>query len=115
VLTPEPAALDSTRAAVEAFAAIGYPASKVRTVINRVDAAGGLSLAQLRRALGREADHLLVSDWPLVSTSNREGVPFVTARPDAALSKDVYRLAHEVCQVMVAARPARRKVRGAQA
>ena len=111
VLTPEPAALDSTRAAVEAFTAIGYPASKVRTVINRVDAVGGLSLAQLRRALGREADHLVVSDWPLVSSSNREGVPFVTARPDAPISRDVRLLAEQVCAVMVVARPARRKVR----
>lgn len=111
VLTPEPAALDSTRAAVEAFIAIGYPVSKVRTVINRVDAEGGLSLAQLRRALGRDADHVVVSDWGLVSTSNREGVPFVSARPDAQISKDVYKLAFEVCKVMIVARPARRKVR----
>jgi MinD-like ATPase involved in chromosome partitioning or flagellar assembly/CheY-like chemotaxis protein len=111
VLTPESAALDSTRAAVEAFAAIGYPASKVRTVINRVDAVGGLSLAQLRRGLGRDADHVVASDWPLVSTSNSEGVPFVGVRPGAKISKDVYRLAYEVCAVMVMARPARRAVR----
>jgi pilus assembly protein CpaE len=111
VLTPEPAALDSTRAAVEAFAEIGYPASKVRTVINRFDAEGGLSVAQLRRALGRDPDHLVVSDWPLVSASNREGVPFVTARPEAPISKNLYRLAYDVCAFMVVARPARQKVR----
>jgi pilus assembly protein CpaE len=111
VLTPEPAALDSTRAAVEAFTDIGYPTSKVRTLINRFDAEGGLSVAQLRRALGRDPDHLVVSDWQLVSTSNREGVPFVTARPEAPISKNVYKLAYEVCAFMVVARPARRKVR----
>jgi pilus assembly protein CpaE len=111
VLTPEPAALDSTRAAVEAFTDIGYPASKVRTLINRFDAEGGLSVAQLRRALGRDPDHLVVSDWQLVSTSNREGVPFVTARPEAPISKNVYKLAYEVCAFMVVARPARRTVR----
>ena len=111
VLTPEPAALDSTRAAVEAFTEIGYPAAKVRTVINRFDAEGGLSVAQLRRALGRDPDHLVVSDWQLVSTSNSEGVPFVTARPEAPISKNLYKLAYEVCAFMVVARPARRKVR----
>jgi pilus assembly protein CpaE len=43
VLTPEPAALDSTRAAAAAFAAIGYPSAKVRIVINRADSMGCLS------------------------------------------------------------------------
>ena len=73
-----------------------------------MDAVGGLSLAQLRRALGRDADHVIVSDWPLVSTSNNEGVPFVAVRPEARISKDMYRLAYEV-GMMVVARPARRQ------
>ena len=83
VLTPEPAALDSTRAAAAAFAAIGYPPAKVRIVINRADAMGGLRPDQLRRALGREPDHVVASDWQLVSASNQDGVPFVVAHPDA--------------------------------
>lgn len=111
VLTPEPAALDSTRAAADAFAAIGYPASKVRLVVNRADAAGGLTEAQLRRAFGREPDHRIASDWARVSSSNSEGVPFVTAHPDAPVSRDVRALATQVASVMVSARPARRTIR----
>ncbi len=100
VLTPEPAALDSTRAAAAAFAAIGYPAAKVRTVINRVDAQGGLRPDQLRRALGHEPDHTIASDWQLVASSNQEGVPFVVARPDARVSCDVAALAASVVAVV---------------
>jgi pilus assembly protein CpaE len=111
VLTPEPAALDSTRAAADAFAAIGYPASKVRLVINRADAVGGLTEAQLRRAFGREPDHRIASDWPRVSASNSEGVSFVTAHPNAQVSRDVRDLAAQVAAVMVSARPARRTIR----
>ena len=110
VLTPEPAALDSTRAAAAAFAAIGYPPAKVRIVINRADAMGALRPEQLRRALGREPDHVVASDWQLVSGSNRDGVPFVVARPDARISRDVMELAGAVMAVVGAA-PARLPVR----
>ncbi len=100
VLTPEPAALDSTRAAAAAFAAIGYPPAKVRVVINRADAMGGLRPDQLRRALGREPDHVVASDWQLVSGSNQEGVPFVVARPDAKVSRDLAALAGSLMTVV---------------
>jgi pilus assembly protein CpaE len=103
VLTPEPAALDSTRAAAAAFAAIGYPPTKVRVVINRADTMGALRPDQLRRALGREPDHVVASDWQLVSASNQEGVPFVVARPDAPISRDVMALASSVMTVVGAA------------
>ncbi len=110
VLTPEPAALDSTRAAAVAFAAIGYPPAKVRTVINRADAMGGLRPDQLRRALGREPDHLIASDWQLVSASNQEGVPFVVTHPEARVSQDLLALAGAMAAI-VGATPSRLPVR----
>jgi pilus assembly protein CpaE len=110
VLTPEPAALDSTRAAAAAFAAIGYPTTKVRIVINRADTMGGLRPDQLRRALGREPDHVIASDWQLVSGSNQEGVPFIVASPDARISRDIMELAGAVMAIVGAA-PARLPVR----
>jgi pilus assembly protein CpaE len=103
VLTPEPAALDSTRAAAAAFAAIGYPSAKVRIVINRADTMGALRPDQLRRALGREPDHVVASDWQLVSASNQDGVAFVVAHPEAQVSRDVLALAGAVMGVVGAA------------
>jgi pilus assembly protein CpaE len=100
VLTPEPAALDSTRAAAAAFAAIGYPPAKVRVVINRADTVGALRPDQLRRALGRAPDHVVASDWQLVSSSNQDGVPFVVARPDAQVSRDVLALGTSLMTVV---------------
>jgi pilus assembly protein CpaE len=110
VLTPEPAALDSTRAAAAAFAAIGYPAEKVRVVINRADAQGGLRADQLRRALGHDPDHLVASDWQLVSAANLDAVPFVIARPEAKVSRDVLALGGAVMAV-VGAPPSQLPVR----
>jgi pilus assembly protein CpaE len=111
VLTPEPAALDSTRAAAAAFAAIGYPTDKVRTVINRADATGGLSMTQLERALGGDPDYVVASDWQLVAASNREGIPFVTARPDAEVSENVVAMARHLATVVGTPGEPRRRAR----
>ena len=50
----------------------------------------------LERALGRVPEHRVVSDGMLVVTSNNEGVPFVLASPEAAITKDVMRVASEL-------------------
>ena len=92
-----------SRRAAAAFAAIGYPPAKVRVVINRADAVGGLRPDQLRRALGRAPDHVVASDWQLVSSSNQEGVPFVVARPEAQVSRDILALGVSVMTVVGAA------------
>ena len=65
-------------------ASIGYPASKVRYLVNRADSPGGIDPLDLERALGRVPEHSVVSDGRLVVQSNNEGVPFVLASPEAA-------------------------------
>jgi MinD-like ATPase involved in chromosome partitioning or flagellar assembly len=47
----------------------------------------------LRRSLGRTPEHSLISDGHLVVQSNNEGVPFVLANPNAAISQDIARVA----------------------
>ena len=63
---------------------IGYPASKVRYLVNRADSPGGIEPVDLERALGRVPEHRVVSDGMLVVQSNNEGVPFVLANPGGA-------------------------------
>ena len=77
----------------EAFAAIGYPASKLATVLNRSDSTGGFSRADLQEALHRQIDYELVSDGRLVVAANNEGVPFVLASPDAPISVEIRAMA----------------------
>jgi pilus assembly protein CpaE len=92
VLTYDAMAIRSLAMAGEAFAAIGYPASKLATVLNRADALGGFDKGDVEQALGRKIDFELVSDGHLVLAANNEGVPFVTSSPEAPISQGVQRI-----------------------
>jgi pilus assembly protein CpaE len=89
IVTYDSTTIRNTLAVADAFRAIGYPAGKIRYVVNRADSAGGIAPDDLARALGRAPDHAIVSDGKLVMHSNNEGVPFVLASPDAQISRDV--------------------------
>jgi len=100
VVTPESSSLDSARTATDAFTEIGYPPSKIELLLNRADSTGGVSRGQLRQAFGRDPDHDVASDWQLVTQSNREGVPFVLARPEAQVSADLRAVAERVRSIV---------------
>ena len=107
IVTYDVTTIHNTIAVADTFRIIGYPASKVRYLVNRADSAGGIASDDLARALGRVPEHRVVSDGKLVVTSNNEGVPFVLASPEAEISRDVVRVAGEVmasARVPVAAR-----------
>jgi pilus assembly protein CpaE len=96
IVTYDSTTIHNTVAIADTFRSIGYPASKVRYLVNRADSPGGINPADLERALGRVPEHRVVSDGMLVVTSNNEGVPFVLASPDAPISKDLLRVAAEL-------------------
>jgi pilus assembly protein CpaE len=96
IVTYDSTTIHSTVAIADTFRAIGYPASKVRYLINRADSSGGIDPAELQRALGRVPEHRVVSDGRLVVQSNNEGVPFVLASPTAQISQDLTRTAIEI-------------------
>ncbi len=93
VVTCDSTTIHSTIAVAEVFASIGYAPDKVRYLVNRADSSGGLGLDELARALGRRPDFEVVSDGRLVVQANNEGMPFVVSSPDAAVSRDVRRIA----------------------
>jgi pilus assembly protein CpaE len=98
VVTYDSTTIHNTIAMADTFKAIGYPASKVRYVVNRADSAGGIEPGDLERALGRVPEHRVVSDGRLVVQSNNEGVPFVLADPSAQISKDIGNLAGQLLE-----------------
>jgi len=94
IVTYDSTTIHNTIAMADTFRSIGYPASKVRYLVNRADSPGGIAPDDLHRALGRVPEHHVVSDGPLVVRSNNEGVPFVLADPNAQVSKDIASLAN---------------------
>jgi len=96
VLAYDSMAIRALAMADEAFGAIGYPAGKLATVLNRSDSTGGFSKADVEEALNRRIDHEIVSDGRLVMAANNEGVPFVLASPDAPISKGIQEMAESL-------------------
>jgi pilus assembly protein CpaE len=96
IVTYDSTTIHNTIAVAEAFASIGYTHDKVHYLTNRADSSGGVSRDELARALGRKPDFEVVSDGRLVLQANNEGMPFVVASPDAAISRDVRRVASTI-------------------
>src|SRR5918999_5503228 len=93
VLTYDAMAIRGLAMASETFAAIGYPPSKLATVLNRSDAAGGFDKADVEGALGAKIDFEVVSDGRLVLSSNNEGIAFVSSNPESPIAQGVLRIA----------------------
>jgi len=93
IVTYDSTTIHNTIAVTEAFASIGYSPDKVHYLVNRSDSSGGITREELVRALGRKPEFEVVSDGRLVVQANNEGMPFVVSSPDAAVSRDVRRVA----------------------
>jgi pilus assembly protein CpaE len=98
VLTYEAAALHQARQLASTLTAAGYPAGKIRYLVNRADSTGGLSKDAIAQQIGRKPDFEVVSDGKLVLEANNRGEPFVHLAPDAAITKDVNRIAQQLSE-----------------
>lgn len=109
IVTYDSTTIHNTIALADTFRVIGYPASKVRYLVNRADSNAGIDPADLTRALGRTPEHLVRSEGAVVVPANNQGVPFVLSNPGAGVSQDVERVAAELLSVgrVVAAAGAR--------
>ncbi len=93
VVTYDSTTIHNTLAVAEVFSSIGYAPEKMQYLVNRADSSGGIGHDELARALGRRPDFEVVSDGRLVVQANNEGMPFVVSSPDAAVSRDIRRVA----------------------
>ena len=105
IVTYDATTIRNTIAMAETFQKIGYPPSKVRYLVNRADASAGIDPSDLRQALGREPEFNVRSEGQVVGPASNQGAPFVTAEPNAGVSKDVV----EVARVLLGAGAASRR------
>ncbi|HET9416826.1 MAG TPA: response regulator [Candidatus Limnocylindria bacterium] len=96
VLTYDSMAIRSLAMSAETFTAIGYPPSKLATILNRADASGGFDKSDVEQALGNKIDFEVVSDGRLVLSSNNEGIAFVSSSPDSQIAQGVRRIAESL-------------------
>lgn len=96
VLTYDTMAIRGLVMAGDAFQAIGYPPSKLQTVLNRADSNGGMNRSDLEQLLGARIDYEVVSDGRLVLMANNEGVPFIASSPEAQISIGVRKIAESL-------------------
>ena len=73
IVTYDSTTIHNTVAVADAFRMIGYPASKVRYLVNRSDSSGGIDPSDLERAIGRVPEHRVVSDGLLVVGATTKG------------------------------------------
>ena len=104
IVTYDATTIRNTIAMAETFQKIGYPPSKVQYLVNRADASAGIDPSDLRQALGREPEFKIRSEGQVVGPSSNQGAPFVTAEPNAGVSKDVIEVARTLLGAAATAR-----------
>jgi pilus assembly protein CpaE len=102
IVTYDATTIRNTIAMAETFQKIGYPPSKVQYLVNRSDAAAGIDPSELRNALGREPEYQIRSEGNVVGPASNQGAPFVTAEPNAGVSRDLIEVARRMLGPSVA-------------
>ena len=81
VLTLEIHAIRSTRRALEIFNRLGYPAKKIRIVVNRWSKNIELDQKQVENFLGEKVIGFIQSDYPAAVNSINLGQPLIESAP----------------------------------
>ncbi len=85
--------IKNVRLFLEVADQLEYDRSKLRLVINRSDTAQGIRISDVEASIRRPVDGTVVSDGRLAVLAVNRGVPFVVSHPEAALSRDITKLA----------------------
>jgi pilus assembly protein CpaE len=85
--------LHGGRRMLDIFRELGYPASKVRVVVNQYDKNAQINLQTLEKTLGAKVAHQLPRDDRQVNEALSRGVPLVTSARDSALAHGIRLLA----------------------
>ena len=88
--------IKNVRLFMEVADQLHYERSKLRLVINRSDATQGIRINDVEASIRRPIDGRIASDWRLTEHAVNRGVPFVVSHADAAVSRDVVKLARSL-------------------
>ncbi|NKJ49996.1 pilus assembly protein CpaE [Burkholderia sp. SG-MS1] len=94
VVRQTPLYLHGGRRMLDIFRELGYPAAKVRVVVNQYDKNAQINLSTLEKTLGAKVAHQLPRDDRQVNEALCRGVPLVTLARDSALAHGIGLLAN---------------------
>ena len=96
VLTLEIHAIRSTRRALEIFNRLGYPAKKIRIVVNRSSKNIELDQKQVEDFLGEKVVGFIQSDYHAAVNSINLGQPLIDSAPTSKVAGDLRQLAAQL-------------------
>jgi pilus assembly protein CpaE len=96
VITPETTALQRALLFLDAARQHGFPLERVRLVINRANARGGIAYEEIEGRLMMQDPFLIPDDISLITYSVNEGVPFMISHPKSAAAAAVVDMARKL-------------------
>ena len=96
VCPPELAALKNAARFLRLTQEFGYPADKIRLVVNRAKGPGAVSIADIEENLRIRVALRLPSDGPNVMYALNHGEPLVQVRPKSKVARGIRSLAHTI-------------------
>jgi pilus assembly protein CpaE len=85
--------LHAGRRMLDIFKELGYPASKVKVIVNQYEKNARINLATLEDTFGAKVAHHLPRDEKQATEALNQGVPLVTAAKGGALAQGIAQLA----------------------
>ena len=89
-------AVKNAKLALEIMQSLGYPAEKIKLVINSVHSEGGIEPREVQESLKKEILLTLPTDAKTVVNSINKGIPFCLAQPEALLSQKIFAIAAQL-------------------
>lgn len=84
---------------VDAFRSLDYSRDKVHIIVNRYQKGGDIGLADVQKALGYEAAHVVPNQFDAVAASVNQGVPVLRLAPASAVAKALLDIAASLTSV----------------
>lgn len=84
------------RRLLDIFRSLGYPAERLRLIVNRYAKGGRLHLADLEQALGAEVVHTVPNDYLAATDSVNQGVPLLQLSRSSAVARSLAELVEQV-------------------
>jgi pilus assembly protein CpaE len=98
VIRPDFTSLRNARRILEHAKEMGFPANRVRLVVNRTGQPNELPLADAETALGLKISHYIPDDPKTINGANNTGIPAVLKAPSAKVSQSLSQLARSVLE-----------------